>query len=257
MDFKVKGFEDTTPGKATKDLVDNIHNSYHDLKNIWSENAKDKENEKQMFVLTVLSVFVFGFLFSQISEFILYTPSTEYVPESLPPLNLTQILNDAEYSVNYASAFNGARVLEEFSMVEYLGWFSYFSTNRRDSLINDNNSPGVCWPFQGDYGFVAVKLSQVIQPNAFTLVHLNSIDFFNAPRRFNVFSLDGIDECVMLGTYEFEFDVRGEKRKDWQRFDCQFNCEISVGEILLEVFENYGSDKTCVYQFMVHGVLDN
>jgi hypothetical protein len=214
MDLNIKKFKDITPGYVIKDQIDNIHNCYCDLRNIWSENAKDRDDQRQKFVITLVSVFVLGFLVSQIVSFLSHSPSEGYIPESLPPLNITKILKEVDHLIDYASSENGGSIIKENSMPEYLGWFSSFSSNRRESVIDNNNSPGHCWPFEGRYGFVSLKLSAKIYPELFTLVHLNTVNYSNAPKYFNIFSLDSSEECFLLGTFHFEFEISAENRKN-------------------------------------------
>jgi hypothetical protein len=253
MDLKIQKFKDITPGNVIKDQIDNIHNCYQDLKNIWSDNAKDQDDFKRKFFITLGTVFVFGFLVSQILTFLNLTREEGYIPETLQPINVTKVVKDVDYLIDYASSDNGGLVNKENSMPEYLGWFSSFSYNRRDSVIDNNNQPGHCWPFEGNYGFISLNLSHKIYPKSFTLVHLNTINYSNAPKYFKIFNLNGIEECLLLGTFHFDFEISGENRKNSQNFECQTHCEELTDEVLFEVIENYGSSQTCVYQLKVHG----
>lgn len=248
----LKKLKNTAAENVIFENLDQVHNCYVDLKNKWNENAKDFNDEKLKFFYTVSAVFILGFLFSQLRIYISQDSQALVVEENFP-VNSTKFTQDSEFFIDYASVHNGGSILTEYSMPEYLGWFSLFSNNRRESIISDNNEPGSCWPFDGSYGFIGIKLSDTIFPKSFTIFHLNSLNYTNAPKTLKVYSLSHLNESILLSEYEFDLKIKSEKRKNWQNFPCQSFCEHATDSLLLEIINNHGGEKTCVYQLKVHG----
>ena len=246
--------EGGTPKKYLLEKLEKVHNCYSDLKNQWEENAIENEDEMKKFICTSILIFLLGFLFSQVTMYLYRQPVINSDTEAIRPSNLTIIESNLEELIDYASSNNGARIIDEYSVPEYLGWLSLFSYNRKESIISDNNEPGSCWPFNGTYGYIGIQLAQPILPRHFSIYHINSIPYSTAPKRIRVYSLDDPFHTIMLATYYFDLSIKGEKRKKWGLFECEFHCEQLVENILLEVVENYGGPGTCVYQFRVHGI---
>lgn len=225
----------------------NVHNCYSDVKNYWINNT---ENCRLDMILSVFTVFLTGLLLMQIAVFLVKHQDTDKV------VNGIQEDLWIDTFIDYALDSNGAEVIEEYSLAEYMGWFTVMSSNKRKAVLSQNNEPGNCWAFDGSYGYIGIKLAARILPRNFTIFHLNSVQYFTAPKILNVYSLDYIDECVLLAKYEFDLRIQGVRRKNWGIFECQDYCDFYVERVLLEVEENYGATGTCVYQFKVHGVVN-
>ncbi|CAG9320956.1 SUN3_1 [Blepharisma stoltei] len=238
-----------------------IHNSYSDLKNIWAPTAikKDKMDFLSCFFISTF-IFFLGSLSSMIFVhwFIADTPSLiPPVREVLQPIIIKEIQEDSlDTYINYASISNKAEIISEFSTAEYHGALSWFSNNRRESALSDDNSLGNCWAFAGNQGQLAIQLGYEIYPEQFFMRHVNIVDYVTAPKQFKVWSTETSTEsnkCSLLGIYSFDLRIKGEKRKAWELFKCKNSCDIAISGILLEIDSNYGGNNTCVYQFGLHG----
>lgn len=237
-------------GFKSKDLCKSqgkVHNCYKDLKNCWINSA---ENERIEMIFSVFSIFLTGFLLAQVSVFFVKNQKNEDF--------LSHFEDElwVDTYIDYALGLNGAKIIDEYSQSEYMGWFSVLSNNKRNAVLSQNNEPGNCWAFDGSYGYIGIHLAARILPRNFTIYHINALQYSTAPKKFNVYSLDNRDECVLLGKYEFEFKIKGVKRKNWGMFQCLYQCDEYVERVVLEVVDNYGATGTCVYQFRVHGVID-
>lgn len=188
--------------------------------------------------------FLLGFLCSQLNFFSNYKFDLETREEVLASEYVVNI--EEKNLIDYASSSNGGTVVESLST----GYNK--KVNSANEVISDNNAPGKCWGFEGK-GTAGIKLYTRIYPQAFTLVHLNSINYSTAPKIFNVYNLTP-NEKILIGSYEFDFTIRSESRKDYQEFKCMYSCDRPVQVILLEVLSNHGDPLTCVYQLKVHGV---
>jgi len=93
--------------------------------------------------------------------------------------------------------------------------------NRLDYLISSDNSKAYCWAFEGESGYATVHLPRAISPSQFSLVHINSLQAFNAPRDFSLYST-GLDACWLLGSYQFRFAPDQERRETVQFFPCRY-----------------------------------
>ncbi|CAH3192211.1 unnamed protein product [Porites evermanni] len=126
-------------------------------------------------------------------------------------------------------------------------------------VIQQGNSPGDCWAFQGHNGFVVIKLSQTIKPSSFTLEHMpaslsqfgdNSIP--SAPKDFSVWGWSDAHgkERTKLGEYVYD-----NKATALQTFSVQVSSVPYFRFVELRVHSNYGNPSyTCLYRFRVHGV---
>lgn len=236
-------------GFKSKDLLQTtgkVHNCYEDIRNRWINTT---ENCKFEMVLSVFTVFLTGILLMQVAVFMVKNQGNEGLSRQIQE----ELWIDT--FIDYALASNGAEVIEEYSLAEYMGWFSVMSNNKRNAVLSLNNEPGNCWAFDGSYGYIGIKLAARILPRNFTIFHLNSLQYFTAPKILNVYSLDYRNECVRLARYEFDLRIQGVRRKNWGVFECQDFCDYYVQHVLLEVEDNYGAAGTCVYQFKVHGVV--
>lgn len=234
--------------------IEKVHNCYSDLKNNWNENAFDSENTTKNFIIISVFIFILGFVLSQITIYIYTDITPQQELETFKAINCTITQENIQSFIDYALDKNGGTILPEYSTDEYLGWFSSLSTNRRSSLISDINSPGNCWPFSGHYGYIGIGLGQAIYPRHFTIFHINSLQYETAPKHINVYSLSHNDETQLLASYFFDLKIKGEKRKNWGIFECEYYCDEPTDKVLLEVVDNYGGVGTCVYQFKVHGI---
>jgi hypothetical protein len=249
-----KASEGGTPAKFILKNLEKVHNCYEDLKNEWEDNAFEQDDELTRFICTAFLVFLLGFLFSQISIYLFRDSSVKTEIDTVKPLNCTVTEENIEHFIDYAASNNGGSILTEFSAEEYLGWFTVFSNNRRESLISERNEPGYCWAFNGSYGYISIQLAQKIYPRHFTIFHINSLNYATAPKKLRVYSLDHDNYTALLADFDFDLTIKEEKRKNLAIFECQFDCDEPTTRVLLEVLDNYGASGTCVYQFKVHGI---
>ncbi|XP_077595117.1 uncharacterized protein LOC144211613 isoform X2 [Stigmatopora nigra] len=156
----------------------------------------------------------------------------------------------------------------------------YFSQSPR-VVIQPNVQPGNCWAFQGNKGFLVIRLSMNIIPTAFSLEHIPkalapSGTLRSAPRDFQVYVrirktkcvpsfksvctcfeicqlLQGLDDSTqergtLLGSYIYDED--GEALQTFYVTENERAFQI----IEVQVLSNWGhSEYTCMYRFRVHG----
>ncbi|XP_031574975.1 SUN domain-containing protein 2-like [Actinia tenebrosa] len=126
-------------------------------------------------------------------------------------------------------------------------------------ILQPDNTPGSCWAFEGQEGYVVIKLSQAIIPEMFTLEHIPSSLSTNqhgkipsAPKDFSVWGwLDSEGQNRrLLGKY-----IYNDQGKSLQTFKVeQEKCNKDYTYIELRVSSNHGdSTHTCIYRFRVHG----
>ncbi|XP_028395376.1 SUN domain-containing protein 1-like [Dendronephthya gigantea] len=126
-------------------------------------------------------------------------------------------------------------------------------------ILQSDNSPGNCWAFKGQQGYVVIKLSKILTPTAFSLEHIPKLlsptgdgRIPSAPKEFTVWAWkDPIgNERVQLGNYIFDSD--GDFL---QTFEVQFVKDtIAVQYVELRILSNHGNPEyTCIYRFRVHG----
>ncbi|XP_034049396.1 SUN domain-containing protein 1-like [Thalassophryne amazonica] len=133
-----------------------------------------------------------------------------------------------------------------------LGYF--YHTPR--TVIQPDVYPGNCWAFRGSSGFLAIRLSMMIIPTAFSMEHLPKAlapgdTYHSAPRQFSVYGLDddSQEEGKLLGSYTY--DVEGEAV---QTYPTSEENSRAYQIIKVQVLSNWGSeDYTCMYRFRVHG----
>ncbi|XP_028514692.1 sperm-associated antigen 4 protein isoform X2 [Exaiptasia diaphana] len=125
-------------------------------------------------------------------------------------------------------------------------------------ILQPDNTPGTCWAFQGQEGYVVVQLSQTVVPEMFTLEHIPaslSTDgdgkIANAPKDFSVWgwaNSEGVNRHC-LGKYTY--DSQG---KSLQSFNVKEPNNQEYTYIELRVESNHGHPThTCIYRFRVHG----
>ncbi|CAB3995572.1 SUN domain-containing 2-like [Paramuricea clavata] len=126
-------------------------------------------------------------------------------------------------------------------------------------ILQPDNSPGNCWAFKGQHGYVVIKLSKMLTPTAFSLEHIPKLlsptgdgRIPSAPKEFAVWAWKDPNgnEKLQLGNYIFDSD--GDSL---QTFKAQPVKDITaVQYIELRILNNHGNPEyTCIYRFRVHG----
>ncbi|NXA44298.1 SUN3 protein, partial [Eudromia elegans] len=96
--------------------------------------------------------------------------------------------------------------------------------------LQQDVSPGHCWPFPGFQGHVVIKLPARIRPKAVTMQHIfkngsASGSISSTPRDFTVSGVDaGGEEEALLGTFMYDTE-----REGMQTFSLKPH-EVQVGE---------------------------
>ncbi|NXN07645.1 SPAG4 protein, partial [Indicator maculatus] len=125
------------------------------------------------------------------------------------------------------------------------------------------NSPGHCWPFQGSWSKVLIRLSTPVRPSAITIQHNSKMASLlgtvsSAPRDFTVSVsyrrvLGGLDEEdkeeILLGTFIYTV-----QKDPTQTFLLQNGIPRAFGILKLVIWSNWGTPGyTCIHQVQVHG----
>ncbi|KAK3705057.1 hypothetical protein QZH41_009321, partial [Actinostola sp. cb2023] len=125
-------------------------------------------------------------------------------------------------------------------------------------ILQPGNTPGTCWAFEGQEGYVVVELSQAVVPDMFTLEHIPSSlsteedgRISNAPKDFSVWGwMDSEgDNKRCMGKYTYD-----NQGKSLQTFKAKEHNDQEYIYIELRVSTNHGHPThTCIYRFRVHG----
>lgn len=161
-------------------LKQTLYNSDPSCKNKFAPTAfkEERMNLTQCFFVSVF-LFLLGSVFSMIFVHSYITDTSTLVPpikEVIQPVIITETELSLDSFINYASLNNHAKIIDEESTPEYHGAFSILSNNQRESAISDENFPGKCWAFEGQNGYLAIKLAYMIFPTQFFIQHINVKD---------------------------------------------------------------------------------
>ena len=154
--------------------------------------------------------------------------------------------------VNYAADYNGALIVKTHeTQSEWSKILKFQKDNPPDYVLNQDNSKGKCWGFDGNKGFVQIKTQKKIYPQHFTFKHSNLINFDSAPKEICIYSAQ--ENEILLGCYEFFLSKARPDPEFVQTFECLDHCEKPADEFKFEINSNHGSEITCIYQILVHG----
>ncbi|XP_054665684.1 sperm-associated antigen 4 protein-like [Grus americana] len=127
--------------------------------------------------------------------------------------------------------------------------------NPLETFVQLDISPGYCWPFQGSWSQVVIRLPAQVRPTAITLQHplkkSSALgDISSAPRDFTVLGVDeGGEEETLLGTFSYDTE-----KEATQTFPLQKQLPRAFQLIRLVIQSNWGkSGYTCIYRVQVHG----
>ncbi|NXN53449.1 SUN3 protein, partial [Rynchops niger] len=123
--------------------------------------------------------------------------------------------------------------------------------------------PGYCWPFQGSWSEVLIRLPTQITPTAITIQHTSKMasplgTVSSAPRDFTVsvslcWALGGLDEEGKQETLLGAFTYILQKGPN-QTFPLQNEIPRGFRFLKLGIRSNWGKPGyTCIYRVQVHG----
>ncbi|KAM6187874.1 sperm-associated antigen 4 protein-like [Sarcoramphus papa] len=124
-----------------------------------------------------------------------------------------------------------------------------------DTFVQADASPGYCWPFQGSWSEVLIRLPTQTRPTAVVIQHASKIasplgTVSSAPRDFTVSGLDeeGKEE-TLLGTFTYAV-----QKEPTQTFPLQNGIPRAFRFLKLGIRSNWGKPGyTCIYRVQVHG----
>ncbi|KAM6329493.1 sperm-associated antigen 4 protein-like [Alca torda] len=133
-------------------------------------------------------------------------------------------------------------------------WFLCAPTPQ-DTFVQPDALPGYCWPFQGSWSEVLIRLPTQITPTAITIHHTSKMasalgTVSSAPRDFTVSGLDeeGKDE-TLLGAFTYTL-----QKEPNQTFPLQNGIPRGFQFLKLGIRSNWGKPGyTCIYRVQVHG----
>jgi len=116
-------------------------------------------------------------------------------------------------------------------------------------------TPGRCWAFKGDHGYLMIRLAHTIQVTGFSMEHLpKSLSFdgsmSSAPRQFVVRGLKHPEDASphMYGEYEYI------DHTPLQYFQVKNFSKVAYEIVEVEIVSNHGNQQyTCLYRIRVHG----
>ncbi|XP_063177603.1 sperm-associated antigen 4 protein-like [Chroicocephalus ridibundus] len=125
----------------------------------------------------------------------------------------------------------------------------------QDTFVQPDALPGYCWPFQGSWSEVLIRLPTQITPIAITIQHTAKmasalVTVSSAPRDFTVSGLDEEGEQeTLLGTFTYTLQ-KGPN----QTFPLQNGIPRGFRFLKLGIRSNWGKPGyTCIYRVQVHG----
>ncbi|KAI3850070.1 hypothetical protein MKX03_028026 [Papaver bracteatum] len=177
--------------------------------------------------------------------------------------------------VDYALASGGGMVLdhsEPFMAVKGSGWLPFKNEygvhqDAQRVLEPSFGEPGKCFPFQGRYAYVVIKLRTAIIPEAVTVEHVAksvAYDRSTAPKDCRVSGWYQITEAIADGSgadlsrqyekmfmlSEFVYDL---DRSNVQTFKVDSGEKRIVNTVRFDFNSNHGAANMCIYRLRVHG----
>jgi len=133
------------------------------------------------------------------------------------------------------------------------------------TILQPGSSPGQCWAFKGAQGSAVIKLSNPVIVSQVTLEHIPKSlspdgSVASAPRNFEVFGLDDVDDPnpVLLGNFTYDTEKIKNPVQTFQVMQGVQIDEQAFSYVELKVLSNYGHPQyTCLYRFRVHGSLEH
>lgn len=133
------------------------------------------------------------------------------------------------------------------------------------TILQPGSSPGQCWAFKGAQGSAVIKLSNPVIVSQVTLEHIPKSlspdgSVTSAPRNFEVFGLDDVDDPnpVLLGNFTYDTEKIKNPVQTFQVMQGVQIDEQAFSYVELKVLSNYGHPQyTCLYRFRVHGSLEH
>lgn len=172
--------------------------------------------------------------------------------------------------VDYALASGGAKVITHSEPYVYANGNSWVAIGKGKSRVHSSSQkmlkpsfgePGQCFPLQGSSGFVEIRLSAGIIPEAITLEHVSksvAYDRSSAPKDCSVSGwFEGREHDPSTKTdkkfvlAEFSYDL---EKSNVQTFTIPVTDSGIINMVRLDFTSNYGNSAfTCIYRFRVHG----
>ncbi|CAH1440513.1 unnamed protein product [Lactuca virosa] len=153
-------------------------------------------------------------------------------------------------TIDYAVASGGGMVVKHSERYNLQNGIHLFALKILQPSFGE---PGQCFPLKGNNGYVEIKLSQTIIPEAITLEHVAksvAYDRSMAPKNCRVFGWLHPDSKKMVLLREFTYDL---EKRNVQSFNV-WEKGYAVNMMRFEFTSNHGdSTHTCIYRFRVHG----
>jgi hypothetical protein len=145
--------------------------------------------------------------------------------------------------------------------------FLFHKNNPPETILDPNVSLGNCWAFQGQDGFVIIKVPYKIVPESFSIEHVPlsvTPDISSAPKNISVFGyLNNKHAPELIASYVY--DINKSMLQSFPVNSTAINVTVTNNEggetmtksyqyFVLKVYSNYGNkDYTCIYRFRIHG----
>ncbi|KAL7619066.1 hypothetical protein Lser_V15G03870 [Lactuca serriola] len=153
-------------------------------------------------------------------------------------------------TIDYAVASGGGMVVKHSEPYNLQNEIHLFALKILQPSFGE---PGQCFPLKGNNGYVEIKLSHTIIPEAITLEHVAksvAYDRSMAPKECRVFGWLHPDSKKMVLLREFTYDL---EKINVQTFNVWENG-YAVNMMRFEFKSNHGDPThTCIYRFRVHG----
>ncbi|KAI0708438.1 hypothetical protein C8Q76DRAFT_584098, partial [Earliella scabrosa] len=209
-------------------------------------------------------------------------------PQTIPP-HLAQYIEEAVQNAmhthygprDYALAVDGGRIVPELTsctleLPRAAGSKSSSTRHPAEVVLRHNLHGGRCWQFEGNHGQVGIYIPHVIHPTHITVDYVPqkvADDPGQAPRRMRLWgALDGRanqgrqgqlqrgvgppmqDIYTFMHIANFTFNLESPHHSQTFPVDPKiFDARINFGVFVVEVFDNWGSDVTCIYRLRIHG----
>ncbi|KAL5254596.1 hypothetical protein ACHWQZ_G014142 [Mnemiopsis leidyi] len=128
--------------------------------------------------------------------------------------------------------------------------------NPPNVALQPDITPGKCWAFKGNKGYMMIKLAHAVVIDGFSMEHLPrklslNNDISSAPNKFTVRGISHPEDSNSHYFGEFRYSDTGTSL---QHFNVAQRSSVAYEIVEVDIESNHGnSEYTCLYRIRVHG----